>query len=111
MYEQLEIPGLKEESTAEQPVAQEVLRARRDLVRESNQQRLIDALFERSGRADKSHPLHATYTGLAEAFHLELGRAFAHAAIQSKSFDPEDLLVVVDASEAELAEAFEIAMA
>lgn len=103
MYEQLEIPGLEDTPATEQPVPPEVLRARAALVRESNQQRLIDALFERSGRADKSHPLHATYTGLAEAFHLELGRAIAYAAIQLEDFEPQDLLTVAE-SKAELIE-------
>lgn len=34
-------------------------------------QRELDRLYEADGRADRSHPHHATYTGLVAGFHTE----------------------------------------
>lgn len=33
---------------------------------EARRQRYLETLYELDGRADKSHPLHATYTGLLQ---------------------------------------------
>lgn len=35
-----------------------------DPVQQQLRQDLLDELYSRSGRGDKNHPLHATYTGL-----------------------------------------------
>ena len=39
-----------------------------DPVREAERQAFMEELYRRSGRADKSHPLHARYTGLYREF-------------------------------------------
>jgi hypothetical protein len=38
------------------------------VVRDQQTQEQLDAWYEQDGRSDKSHPLHAVYTGLAEKY-------------------------------------------
>lgn len=82
VYEQLEIPGMEGmyDSTDAPP---EILDARAALVRENNTQALMDALYAASGRAARSHPLHSTYTGLAEEFHRRAGQRITSEALAS----------------------------
>lgn len=74
---QLVIPGL------------EIPEDRNQSTVDRNRQALLEALYERSGRGeDPQHPCHGCYTGLAEAFHADLGRALVDKLLESGSFHP-----------------------
>lgn len=74
---QLVIPGLEIPGEPDQ------------LVVDRNRQDLLEALYERSGRGDDpTHPHHGCYTGLAEAFYTELGRALVDKLLESVAFHP-----------------------
>lgn len=75
--------GGADDSTGTPP---EILEARAALVRENNTQALMDVLYTASGRASRSHPLHSTYTGLAEELHRRVGQRITSEALASPLF-------------------------
>jgi hypothetical protein len=54
------------------------------LLVDQNRVRFLEALYEVDGRSDPEHPHCGTYTGLAEAFCLRLGRELVNAALESE---------------------------
>lgn len=46
-----------------------------DRIEEQKRQKRLEDWYEKDGRADKDHPLHALYTGLAEKYNNEEGNA------------------------------------
>lgn len=63
------------------------MEARVNLARENNTQALMEALYEASGRSERRHPQHATYTGLAEEFHRRIGQALTAALLPRPGLD------------------------
>jgi hypothetical protein len=53
---------------------------------DQNRVKLLDALYALDGRGRPDHPLKGTYTGLAEAFHLAIGRLVVDEALKSPDF-------------------------
>jgi hypothetical protein len=62
------------------------------LLIDQNRHRLLEALFEQAGRGSEAVPHHHTYTGLAEALHIALGRVLVDQLLSSEAFDPRWLV-------------------
>lgn len=85
-YQQLDLFGAPQEmDCAESPL--ERTTAQSQLLMDQNRNRLLEALFKQAGRDDAAVPHHHTYTGLAEALHIAVGRALVDQMLSSEAFD------------------------
>ena len=78
-YQQPAIPGLE-------PHCRHVPK---DLLLAGARARVIEELYQSSGRTDRSHPLHGKFTGLWEELCLQAGRALMEHAL----LNPQDVHV------------------
>jgi hypothetical protein len=62
-----------------------------DVILDRNRPKLLRALYERDGRDDPGHRHCGTFTGLAQQFHQEVGRALVNKLMESPDFTPEIL--------------------
>jgi hypothetical protein len=62
-----------------------------EVIVDQNRSKLLRALYERDNRDDPGHRHCGTFTGLAQAFHQEVGRAVVNALMESPEFTPEPL--------------------
>ncbi len=90
-FQQLELFAIPQDSSCvEPPVERTAVQAQ--LLIDQNRHRLLEALFEQAGRDSEAVPHHHTYTGLAEALHVALGRALVDQLLSSEAFDPRWLV-------------------
>lgn len=85
-YQQLELFGAPQKPDCAEPLAERTA-TQSQLLMDQNRNRLLEALFKQAGRDDAAVPHHHTYTKLAEALHIAVGRALVDQLLSSEAFD------------------------